>query len=82
MDKGELESLSRLQPKDGLRVACVLTIRLHENGAMSVEGPTADKIFCKKLLDEAWHAINRQPKRGELIVPGRDVDSRPKASYG
>ena len=77
MERGELESLRRLG--DGLAVAMTLTIRLHANGAMSVEGPTNDKAFCRKLLDEAWHAINRTP--GRILVPGEDVDSRPKEVY-
>lgn len=79
MDRRELEPLSRLG--DELAVSLTLTIRLHQNGAMSVEGPTADKAFCRKLLDEAWHAINRQPARGGIIVPGVDVDSRARESY-
>jgi hypothetical protein len=81
MQPGELESLARIRPDDGLAVTLTLSIRLHQNGAMSVEGPTGDKTFCRKLLDEAWHAINRQPSRGGIIVPGGDVDSKPKESY-
>jgi hypothetical protein len=69
------------QPHDPAEQPTSLTIRLHANGAMSVEGPTGDKAFCRKLLDEAWHAINRQRDRGALIVPGEDVDSKPKESY-
>ena len=81
MEAAELESLARIRKDDELAVTVALTIRLHANGAMSVEGPTADKVFCRKLLDEAWHAINRQPARGGIIVPGADVDSRAQERY-
>lgn len=79
MDRRELEPLQQLGGE--LAVSVALTIRLHRNGAMSVEGPTGDKAFCRKLLDEAWHAINRQPARGGIVVPGADVDSRARESY-
>lgn len=59
-----------------------LTIRLHQNGAMSVEGPVSDRAFCKQLLDEAWEAIKRQTKDRPLIVtPSADVDVRAKEAY-
>jgi hypothetical protein len=80
MEPGELERLSRLKPEH-MNVALTLTIRLHADGAMSVEGPVADKAFCKQLLDEAWASIKRQPGPGDIIVPGIDVDSRPKEAY-
>lgn len=67
---------------DPLEVAIELKVRLHRNGALSVEGPVADTEFCRKLLDEAWHAIQRnQRDTTGLIVPERDVDSQPKESY-
>lgn len=81
MDARELESLRRIRNDDELAVTLTLTVRLHANGAMSVEGPTGDKEFCRRLLDEAWHAINRQPSRGPLIIPGHDVDARAKEAY-
>lgn len=81
MHADELESLRRIRNNDDLAVTVALTIRLHANGALSVEGPTGDKEFCRKLLDEALNAINRQPSRGALIVPGHDVDSRAREAY-
>jgi hypothetical protein len=45
------EAMAKLRrdiPADGLAVAVHLTIRIHQNGAMSVEGPIADPAFCKK----------------------------------
>jgi hypothetical protein len=81
MDSRELESLRRIRTDDELAVTLTLTVRLHANGAMSVEGPTGDKAFCRRLLDEAWAAINRQPTKGALIIPAHDVDSRAQESY-
>lgn len=68
---------------DDLAVVLTLSIRLHKNGAMSVEGPVGDPDFCRKLLDEGWAAIKRNAaeEKPVLIVPGNDVDSRPKESY-
>lgn len=80
MQAEELESLARIRG-EGLAVSLTMTIRLHANGAMSVEGPTGDKAFCRKLLDEAWKAIERQPAPGKLVIPGKDVDSRSRESY-
>lgn len=71
----------RMDLPDDLGVTVSLTIRLHRNGAMSVEGPTGDPAFCKKLLDEAWDAIRRNQKAQPLIVPEKDVESRAKESY-
>ena len=58
-----------------------MVITLYPDGAMSIEAPIADKKFCLHLLDEAREAIKRQPEPGQIIVPGEDVDSRPKAAY-
>lgn len=69
------------QAQDPMGVTLTLSIRLHANGAMSVEGPIADPAFCRHLLDEAWHAIQRQGARPTLIVPGNDVDSKARDDY-
>lgn len=66
---------------DPLKVDVALSIRLHQNGAMSIEGPVHDKEFCFKLLDEARACIKRQTTRQTLIVPGCDMDSKPKEAY-
>jgi hypothetical protein len=72
--KEPFERMAANMPDTELAVTISLTIRLHKNGAMSVEGPVQDKAFCKKLLDEAWATINRQThEKPALIVPGRDV---------
>lgn len=66
---------------DGLAVDLTLTIRLHRNGSLSVEGPVADTVFCRRLLDEAWDAIKRQGAKPLIVTPGNDVDVRAKPAY-
>jgi hypothetical protein len=69
-------------PDDPLAATVTLAIRLHRNGALSVEGPIADKAFCRRLLDEAWDAIKRQSRDvPALVVPGGDVDSQARENY-
>lgn len=77
------EAMKRMRmdlPSD-LAVTVSLTIRLYQNGAMSVDGPTGDPAFCKKLLEEAWDAIKRNQKPQALVVPCGDVESRAKKAY-
>lgn len=62
-------------------VTLELTIRLHRNGAMSVQAPLGDPAFCKQLLEEAWEAIKRQTEPATVIVPERDVDTRVREAY-
>ena len=77
-----MQKIRRDIPVDGLAVAIHLTIRIHQNGAMSVEGPIHDPAFCKKMLDEAWDSIKRNQKTTPaLVIPERDLDSRAKESY-
>lgn len=79
------EAMERLQRTfDPMAVAVQLTIRIHRSGAMSVEGPTADPEFCKKMMGEAYAAIvrNQKPEGPKLIIPESDLDSRPKERYG
>lgn len=49
-----------------------LTVTLHENGALSVEGPIHDKKFCLAMLANAADAVRNHGKPG-LVVPARDV---------
>ncbi len=51
-----------------------LTITLHPNGAMSIEGPIHDKKFCLAMLDNAKDAVRNhgRPNQG-IVVPSRDV---------
>lgn len=78
-DREAFERAARQFKDDELAVDMELSIKLHRNGALSVSGPVGDRAFCRKLLDEAWAAINRQEPT--IITPGRDVDSRPKEAY-
>jgi len=66
---------------DGQAVDLTLTIRLHRNGALSVEGPVADAAFCRRLLDEAWDAIKRQGAKPLVVTPAADVGVRAQPSY-
>lgn len=74
------EKASRDLP-DGLAVDVALTIRLHRNGSLSVEGPVADKAFCKQLLEHGWDAIKRQHSGPRLVVPSCDVDVKSREAY-
>jgi hypothetical protein len=81
LDRDAYEKILR-GPDDPLAVTVTLAIRLHRSGALSVEGPIADKAFCRRLLDEAWDAIKRQQRDvPDLVVPGGDVDSRARENY-
>ena len=71
----------RMDLPDDLAVSVTLSIRLHRNGAMSVDGPVGDPVFCKKLLDEAWDTIKRNQKPQPLIVPETGVEIQAKESY-
>lgn len=85
LDVDAYERMQRVGPEmaDPLKVAIELRVRLHVGGALSVEGPIADKAFCRRLLDEAWDAINRQgANRPALVVPGCDTDIRALERYG
>lgn len=66
---------------DELKSDLWLTIMLHQNGALSVQGTIADKALCLRLLDEAKDAINRQGVEAEqlIVTPGDDVSVRRSA---
>lgn len=53
-------------------VTVSLTVKLHENGALSVEGPVHDKSFCIAMLQNAVDAVRNHHKPG-LVVPAHDV---------
>jgi len=46
-----------------------LTITLFKGGAMSVEGPVDDKVFCLALLDHARQAV-KDKNAGVIVPPG------------
>jgi hypothetical protein len=51
----------------------VVKVTLHENGALSVEGPLHDKQFCKAMLMNAIEAVNNHGLQ-TVVIPGNDVD--------
>lgn len=57
-----------------------MTITLHTNGALSVEGPVHDKKFCLAMLANAADAVRNHGKPG-LVVPARDVQVPEKVPY-
>lgn len=59
---------------DELAVIAELKIRIHANGALSVEGPVADTRWCLAALENAKDAIrNNARRKDELVVPAKDV---------
>lgn len=50
-----------------------IVIRLHVDGALSVQAPMGNVPFCLRLLDEARDAIKRQA----AVVPASDVSVTP-----
>lgn len=58
-----------------------ITLRLHDNGAMSIEGNVGDVKLAKGMLESARAAIERQfgkprilePAGAGIVVPSRDV---------
>lgn len=56
-------------------VQAQFVITIWEDGALSVEGPIADKVFALAVLDNAKDAVrnHRDPKMVDVIVPRRDV---------
>ena len=68
--KEPFEKMVRDNPE--LRASVTLTITLHANGALSVQGPVGDKALCTALLDNAREALKRTSDKA-LIVPAYDV---------
>lgn len=55
-----------------------ITVRLHANGALSVQGHVGHKRLALQMLEHAKDAIGRQfPEDKQIFVPGRDVDIVP-----
>lgn len=65
------EKMVRDNPE--LRATVSLTITLHANGALSVNGPVGDPALCYALLDNARDAVKRQNDK-RLVIPSHDVD--------
>lgn len=54
-----------------------LTLRLHANGTMTLNGHVADHALMLQMLDHARDTIKRQIPSGGIIIPSRDVDVAP-----
>lgn len=60
--------------------AISLTVTLHANGALSVEGPVHDKKFCIAMLQNAVDAVRNHGKPG-IVVPSKDVGVPAQSPY-
>ena len=62
------------QPDDTI---AFLTLRLHANGNMTLNGHVADHALMLQMLDHARDTIKRQIPSGGIVIPNRDVDVSP-----
>lgn len=63
------------QPDDTI---AFLTLRLHANGSMTLNGHVADRKLMLRMLDHARDTITRQvPEDYAITIPNRDVDVAP-----
>lgn len=60
---------------DGLPSGVVVEIRVrvHADGALSVQGPIEDKAWTIAALNNAIDAVRNHGRPGALIVPPKDV---------
>lgn len=58
-----------------------LKITLHQNGALSVEGPVHDKAFCMAMLGNALDAVKNWRNKNDLVVPSHDVQAPAQKVY-
>ena len=66
----------RIASADGTdRIQARFVITIHENGAMSVEGPIDDKVYTLAVLENAKDAVrnHRSPSMVDIVVPSKDV---------
>lgn len=64
------------QNGDPLAVVAEIRIRLRANGALSIEGPIEDPVWCLAALDNARDVLKRRAAsmgRSSLVVPEQDV---------
>lgn len=65
-----------VKPKEQSCVAWI-TLRLHDNGAMSVSGTIGDRAFARHLLAQAIDALPLSSvTEGGIVVPNRDVTAQ------
>jgi hypothetical protein len=63
---------------------CTVTIKVHYDGTMSMDGPFGDKDLFLKVLDQARDCVNANAKvAGTLIVPPEygDAKARPEGYF-
>ena len=68
--------MSLVPPKPDDCVAWI-TVRVLANGAMAISGTIGDRQMARSILDHARDAITRQVSERGIIVPSRDVETRP-----
>jgi nitrogen fixation protein FixH len=57
----------------GDAVAVEITIRVYASGALSVQGPMADKTWMLAALEQAKQAVKDHRDVKQIVIPGRDV---------
>lgn len=71
-----MRSLDSLAAGETYRV----TITLHPNGALQIEGPIYDRQWTVALLQNAIDAVRNQGRR-EFVIPAHDVDVPPLGEF-
>jgi hypothetical protein len=66
-------------PAHALDAVAWVTVRLHQNGALSTQGTIGDPAMAIHMLEQAIDAIRREvvKKDRAIVIPGRDVDVMP-----
>jgi len=59
----------------GQKLQASWTIKIWDDGALSIEGPIADKIFVLAVLENAKDAVrnHRDPRMVDIVIPGKDI---------
>ncbi len=65
-----------------LSVVASISIKLHDNGGLSVSGNIGDVKLALQMLDAARDSVKNQLKqRSEIVVPNRDVEATQDSRY-
>jgi hypothetical protein len=59
----------------GQKLQAAWTIKIWDDGALSIEGPIDDKVFVLAVLENAKDAVrnHRDPRMVDIIIPKKDV---------
>jgi len=59
----------------GQKLQASWTIKIWDDGALSIEGPIDDKVFVLAVLENAKDAVrnHRDPRMVDIIIPGKDI---------